>query len=209
MNKDNTNTAENLDNQPEVESDTTDQVDEDAATPSMDSGGAAEDAEPAEDGTEPADAPPPQGDELDRALAEAEKNRQGWQRTLAEFQNYKRRIEREQQMVQQRAAHDVLTKLLPIIDDFERAMSSLPEDLADNAWLSGITLIQGKFRKLLEDHEVEAIDPTGDPFDPTLHQAIARDDSDEVESGHIIETLQKGYRSGSIILRAALVRVAN
>ncbi len=141
--------------------------------------------------------------------AEIEKNRQGWQRTLAEFQNYKRRIEREQESTQRIAAFDVITRLLPIIDDFERGMANIPDNLEGEPWLNGIELIQGKFNKLLNEYDVETIDPQGEAFDPTHHQAITMDDSDEVESGHVIETLQKGYISGEHILRPALVRVAN
>lgn len=75
--------------------------------------------------------------------------------------------------------------------------------------MSGVTLIQGKFKRLLDEQSVEAVDPVGQPFDPNLHQAIAMDDSDEHESGTVIETLQKGYVSGDILLRPAMVRVAN
>ena len=140
---------------------------------------------------------------------EVEMNKQGWQRTMAEFQNYKRRVEREQQATSVRLSMDVLTKLLPIIDDFERAMANRPEEFKDHPWLSGTLLIEGKFKKLLDEYNVEIIDPAGEPFDPNVHQAIVMDDSDEVESGHVIETLQKGYQSGDYLLRPALVRVAN
>ncbi|NOK85873.1 MAG: hypothetical protein GFH27_549375n51 [Chloroflexi bacterium AL-W] len=141
--------------------------------------------------------------------AEIEKNRQGWQRTLAEFQNYKRRTERDQSQLHQKIKSDVLAHILPIIDDFERAMANLPDTLTDEPWLNGVRLIQGKFIKLLAENNVTAIDPTGEPFDPNQHQAIARDESDTVASGHVIETLQKGYSTGDTILRPALVRVAN
>ena len=142
---------------------------------------------------------------LDELEAEIERNKQGWQRSVAEFQNYKRRVEREQH----NAKLEVLGKLLPIIDDFERAMENLPDDLQDHPWLGGVNLIQGKFKRLLEEYEVAVINPAGEPFDPNLHQAIAMEDSDEVESGHVIDTLQKGYISGDYLLRPAIVRVAN
>lgn len=153
--------------------------------------------------------PTPESDELTAVKAEAQKNLEGWQRTLAEFQNYKRRVEREQQDLSQRLTMNTLSKVLPIIDDFERAMANVPDDLRDNPWMNGVHLIQGKFKKLLDEHEIQIIDPAGQPFDPNLHQAIAMDDSSEHESGHVIETLQKGYISGDTLLRPALVRVAN
>lgn len=148
-------------------------------------------------------------EELDIIKQEAQKNLDGWQRTLAEFQNYKRRVEREQQDLTQRLSLNSLTKILPILDDFERALANVPEDFKDHPWMSGVTLIQGKFKRLLDEQSVEAVDPVGQPFDPNLHQAIAMDDSDEHESGTVIETLQKGYVSGDILLRPAMVRVAN
>ncbi|TVR23186.1 MAG: nucleotide exchange factor GrpE [Anaerolineaceae bacterium] len=158
-------------------------------------------------------APPPDSEGSDERMAELqaenERNRLGWQRTLAEFQNYKRRIEREQVQTRQKITTDVLAGLLPIIDDFDRAMANLPDELKENAWLNGVSMIQGKFMRLLEEYNVNEIEPTGEPFDPNLHQAIARGESDEVESGHIIETVQKGYICGDVVVRPALVRVAN
>lgn len=145
----------------------------------------------------------------DAGVSEAEKNLQGWQRTLAEFQNYKRRVERESKEIRQKTALDTLVKMLPIIDDFERALASLPDDMKDNPWINGVTLIQSKFQKLLEEHEVSIIDPVGELFDPNQHEAVGRDDDTDVESGHVSATLQKGYQCGERVLRPALVRVAS
>jgi molecular chaperone GrpE len=141
--------------------------------------------------------------------AEIEANRQGWQRTLAEFQNYKRRTERDQFLQKQRSKADYIAQLLPVIDDFERAMGNLPAEYQNQPWLGGITLIQDKLIKVLVDNDVTFIEPTGEVFDPTLHQAIVREASDTVPSGHVIETLQKGYITGDVLIRPALVKVAN
>ncbi len=155
----------------------------------------------------------PEGTNLIQALIDAQKesqaNKDGWQRAHAEFANYRKRNERERGELFQRAALDTLKALLPIIDDFDRAFESVPEGLDEDPWIGGVTMIQRKFMTLLEQYEVEAIDPTGDPFDPNLHQAIGAEDSDEVESGHVIATLQKGYRAGDRVLRLALVKVAS
>lgn len=141
--------------------------------------------------------------------AEAEKNLDGWQRERAEFQNYKRRVEREQKEYYRRAELDAMAKIFPIVDDFERALANIPADLQDNAWVNGTALILNKFKKLFDELEISPIAPENEPFDPYLHQAIVREDSDAVESGHVITTLQKGYKSGDTVLRPALVRVAN
>ncbi|MCY4540346.1 MAG: nucleotide exchange factor GrpE [Chloroflexi bacterium] len=155
----------------------------------------------------------PEGINLMRAFMEAQQeaqsNKDGWQRARAEFANYKKRVERERIEVFQRASLDTLKALLPIVDDFDRAFESVPEDISDNPWIGGVSMIQRKFVTLLEQYEVETIDPTGDLFDPNLHQAIGTEDSDDVESGHVTETLQKGYRAGDKVLRLALVKVAS
>jgi len=182
-----------------------------------------EGAEPAEERAIEPDAEPivapedeielPEGANLLQMLIEAQKeaktNEDGWQRARAEFANYKKRNDRERRELFQRAALDTLNSLLPIIDDFDRAFESVPEPISEDPWIGGVSMIQRKFATLLEQYEVEAIDPTGGPFDPNLHQAIGAEDSDEVESGHVIDTLQKGYRAGEQVLRLALVKVAN
>lgn len=147
--------------------------------------------------------------ELDELKKQVIVNMEGWQRARAEFANYKKRAEREKQEGLQRGALDAITKLLPIIDDFERAMENVPEDLQDNPWVNGTSMILQKFNKLLEDYDVVVIDPVGEPFDPRQHEGIGMEDSDEHESGYVTMTLQKGYSSGDRILRPALVRVAN
>lgn len=181
-----------------------------------------EGAEPAEESApqpdaEPVEAPEeelelPEGANLLQLLIEAQKeaktNEDGWQRARAEFANFKKRTAKEQRSAFQRGQLDALISLLNIIDDFDRAFESVPEAISEDPWIGGVSMIQRKFTSLLEHYEVEAIDPTGGPFDPNLHQAIGAEDSDEVESGHVIETLQKGYRAGEQVLRLALVKVA-
>lgn len=131
------------------------------------------------------------------------------QRTRAEFANYKKRVEREISESKQRGALDAITKTLPVIDDFERAMQNVPPDLQAHSWVSGVGLMLRKFEKLLNEFEVEVIDPVGQVFDPSRHEALGMDESDTIESGHVTVTLQKGYASGDRVLRPALVRVAN
>ena len=155
----------------------------------------------------------PEGTNLIQALIDAQKeaavNREGWQRAQADFANFKKRTERERGELFQRAALDTLGALIPIIDDFDRAFETVPEALSDDPWFDGVSIIQRKFMSLLENFEVEVIDPTGELFDPNWHQAIGAEASDEVESGYVIETLQKGYRAGDKVLRLALVKVAS
>ncbi|MBE2267119.1 MAG: nucleotide exchange factor GrpE [Anaerolinea sp.] len=147
--------------------------------------------------------------EFQAAQAKAQEYLDGWQRARAEFANYKKRVEREFKDNQQMAAGDTIKALLPILDDFERAISNVPAELGGNSWVNGVTMIQKKFNKFLEDANVTIIDPTGQPFDPNQHEAIGMDEATEtVPSGHITITMQRGYLLGERVLRPALVRVA-
>jgi molecular chaperone GrpE len=148
-------------------------------------------------------------DDVDALRREAQANLEGWQRSRAEFLNYKKRTDREIKESRDKAGLDALAKVLPIIDDFERAVQNIPDDLKANSWVSGTALIMRKFDRLLEEFAVQRIDPTGELFDPRFHEAIGTDAStDDIPGGHVTATLQKGYVSGDRVLRPALVRVA-
>jgi molecular chaperone GrpE len=149
-----------------------------------------------------------QSQALDEAIQQAQAYFQGWQRERADFNNYKKRAERDLMTMRFNAKIDTLKALLPVLDDFERAMENQPEDLEASTWLEGITAIQRKLAKAFEDEGIQVIDPAGEVFDPNLHEAIGRETHSEIESGRITATLQKGYVCGDRVLRPALVRVA-
>ena len=146
--------------------------------------------------------------ELNEAKAKADEYLDGWQRTLAEFANYKKRLEREQEQVYQNAVGNVVKRYLPIVDDLERALNNRPAYNDDTAWLAGIQLIYQKMLAALEVDGIKVMEAEGQLFDPNLHEAIATVPSDDRESGQIIDVLQKGYLLGDRVLRPALVRVA-
>ena len=151
---------------------------------------------------------------LAQKLAEAEtkarENQEGWQRERASFANYKSRIDRDIAVMSQAAASGLLKKVLPVVDDFDRAARNMPDGLKDNTWLSGLMLIQRKLNNILDSEGVKVIEAKpNEIFDPTQHEAISSDDApDGIESGHVIEELQRGYMLGEKVLRPALVRVA-
>lgn len=147
--------------------------------------------------------------ELNAARLEAQTNLEGWQRSRAEFVNYKRRTSQELTESRERGAQEAIEKFIPIIDDFERAVQNIPEDLEGHDWVTGTALILKNMQKVLDQYNVQMIDPVGQEFDPNLHEAVGMDDSDEYESGIVTATLQKGYVSDGRVLRPALVRVAN
>jgi molecular chaperone GrpE len=146
--------------------------------------------------------------ELEEQKAKAAEYLDGWQRARAEFANYKKRIEKEQEDMVKSANGAFITRLLPVMDDFERAFQTLPLDLMGMTWLEGIALIQRKLQMLLEQEGVTVIETEGRLFDPTLHQAVTHEESEEHEEGQVIGEVQKGYKMGDRVLRPSLVRVA-
>ncbi len=150
-----------------------------------------------------------QMDALQSALAESESKaseyKDGWARSQAEFQNYKKRIERDNELTYASMKGDIIKKVLPALDDLERALQNRP---ADDAWASGIELIARKLQNILESEGVKRIEAQGVLFDPTFHEAISHEPSEEVESGHVIAVAQNGYMLGERVIRPALVRVA-
>jgi molecular chaperone GrpE len=144
---------------------------------------------------------------LEQAEARANDYLDSLQRERASFQNYKRRVEREKADQAKALAGNVVTKLLPVLDDFYRAMDAVPEKERDQ-WFEGITLILRKFERFLSDEGIAEIPALGEVFDPNFHEAIGVDESSDAESGTITAVLQKGYKHGDHVLRPALVRVA-
>ncbi len=146
--------------------------------------------------------------ELEQTKAQSQEYLEGWQRARAEFANYKKRVARDQEDARLRIAADTLSKYLDVIDDLERALKERPDDGEAAAWADGIELIYRKMFGVLETEGVEVIDAEGEQFDPTLHEAISHDESDDHEEGDVIEVVQPGYRLGERVLRPAMVRVA-
>jgi len=146
--------------------------------------------------------------ELADARAKADEHLDGWQRARAEFANYKKRIEREQAQVYQTAVGSVVKRYLDVADDLERALKNRPQDGEGAAWANGIELIYRKLLTSLESEGVTTMQAEGQAFDPNLHEAVTSEESDQHESGQIIEVLQQGYLLGDRVLRPAVVRVA-
>ena len=146
--------------------------------------------------------------ELDAWQAKASEYLDGWQRSRADFANYKKRIEREQEMVYQNAAGSIIKRYLDVLDDLERALKNRPQSGEGAAWAEGIELIYRKLSALLENEGVKAMQAEGEYFDPNLHEAITQEDNPDLESGQIIEVIKQGYLLGDRVLRPAQVRIA-
>lgn len=132
---------------------------------------------------------------------------EGWQRERADFLNYKKRIEREQISLKNYTTAEIIKKYLVVVDDMELALKNQPGNAECLNWVNGVNLIYQKLISILESEGVVRI-PTDGVFDPNLHEALTQIDSDDIESGHVVEVMRNGYRIGERILRPALVIVA-
>jgi molecular chaperone GrpE len=143
------------------------------------------------------------------AEQEAAENKAGWQRAAADMANFRRRTELEREQTLGLANESLLRKLLTVADDFDRAMSQMPPELATTGWAEGLWAIDRKLRQLLESEGLTPIEAEGKPFDPREHDAIAHEETTAVPDGTVLSEFQKGYRIRDRVLRPSLVTVAN
>ena len=128
------------------------------------------------------------------------------QRERADAENLRRRHQAEIASLRQSVKANVVEDLLPIIDNFERALKHVPEDLADNDYIKGVQCVVKQFEKTLSDIGVERIKTTGESFDPELHEAVSMEEGDGGQEV-VSEELQAGYKIGDTVIRHAMVRV--
>lgn len=145
---------------------------------------------------------------LEEAEAQADEYLDGWRRAQAEFSNYKKRQRAERAQIRELANVDLLRKLLPVVDDFERAMATMPEALNLLTWTEGFMMIKRKLEAILRSENVEPIETAGKTFDPRYHEAVTHEVMEGYDEGEIIGEVQTGYVLGDRVLRPALVRVA-
>lgn len=127
-------------------------------------------------------------------------------RSTAEFDNYRRRVERERRDTIEQAAADLIRDLLPIVDDLERAVRAEAGEHVE-AYRQGVALIGKRLADLLAARGVVPLDPLGEPFDPREHEAIAREARDGAAEGEVIDVLSRGYKLKDRLLRPAVVKV--
>lgn len=129
-------------------------------------------------------------------------------RVAAEFENWKKRSRKEQEDVQFRAKEQILRDVIEVVDNLERAISSMTDSTDSKAVKDGVNLVLRLFYQKLDRHDVKAFESKGKPFDPRLHEAVARVPSVDVPAGGIVDELVKGYNLGERLLRPASVVVA-
>jgi molecular chaperone GrpE len=169
---------------------------------------------PVSDPTDPSQVesdPPGEAEAAPDPVAELRRERDEfqdrWLRTTAEFDNYRKRIDRERREHADQAVVDVLESLLLVVDDFDRALTVEAGPEAE-AYRKGVELIHAKFHDLLKKRGITAIDALGADFDPNVHQAVMHESSPDHRDGEVIGELRKGYRLGDKLLRPAMVKVA-
>jgi molecular chaperone GrpE len=148
----------------------------------------------------------PEGSELADLQRERDDYKDRWLRKGAEFDNYRKRVERERREQADQAVIDLLQELLLVVDDFDRALTVGGDE--GGAYRKGIELIHGKLHDLLRKQGVTAMDVLGADFDPNVHMAVMHEQSPEHREGEVIGELQKGYMLGDRLLRPAMVKVA-
>jgi molecular chaperone GrpE len=161
--------------------------------------------EGSEERTAGAQATASQADE--KAAATPDENLAALQRMAADFANYRKRSEAERVEFSKFAKADLIGKLLDVLDAYDRALATIPDDLVTSSWVEGMWLIERKLRQILEAEGLQAIDSLGKPFDPYQHDAVAHIESDEPE-GTVIKEHQKAYRLHDRVIRPAMVTVA-
>src|SRR5262245_50033561 len=165
--------------------------------------------EPAGGATGTEDVPPSDAvrSELDAMRGERDSMHDRLLRTAAEFDNYRKRIERERRAQADAAEFDLLLDLLPIIDDLERALGAPYADETD-PFRTGVELIHRQMMDFLRRRGVKPIESVGADFDPRIHQAVSQESSEEHREGEVMEEFRRGYMLGDRLLRAAMVKVA-
>ncbi len=163
--------------------------------------------EPGEQAAATTPAQPGDGDVSVELAAEREKAEtyyKNWQRSAADFINYKRRIEQDRSESARLANAAMVINILPVFDDFDRAVGTVDANLAGLNWVQGVIAIHRKFGQLLEAMGAKQIDAVGQQFDPALHEAIGQQPGEE---GKVLHVVQKGYLLGERVIRPAMVLV--
>jgi len=131
------------------------------------------------------------------------------QRTMAEFDNFRKRTIKEKAAMYENGAKEILEKIIPVIDNFERALSSVTEEEKESPFTKGIEMIYKQLMSTLKDIGVEEIEAIGNEFDPNLHHAVSHEENEEYGENEVIEVLQKGYMYKDKVLRYSMVKVVN
>lgn len=146
-------------------------------------------------------------EKLEQAEKKAQENYDKWLRQLAEFENFRKRSNAEKTGMYNNGVRDTVERLLPVIDNFERAVNAAEDK--ENSMYKGIEMILKQFLEILTSLGVEEIAAEGEPFDPNYHSAVMHIDDESCDENVIVEVFQKGYKHGDKVIRPSMVKVAN
>jgi molecular chaperone GrpE len=147
--------------------------------------------------------------DLEKKDAELLEMKDRYLRTMAEYENFRKRTDKEKADIYQYAVKDVMTKILPVLDNIERGITALSEEDRENPVAKGIEQIAKQFEKTLEDIGVKPIEAVGAEFDPNLHNAVMHVDDEAAGDNVVVEEFQKGYTYQETVVRHSMVKVAN
>jgi molecular chaperone GrpE len=182
---------------------------ETSETPDAVPGAAAapEAAEPQE--AQPEQTPEPQEDpRVAELIKQAEENYNRYLRAQADFDNYRRRTQKEKEELAQYASMKLVSQILPVLDNFERAFQASPDSEEVKSFMKGMDMIYRQLIQVLEAEGLRKMEPVGTPFDPEMHQAIMQVESEEYGEGIVVEVVQNGYWLKEKVLRPAMVKVS-
>ncbi len=149
-------------------------------------------------------------EELKSRATKADEHWERLLRTTADFDNFKKRAAREKQDALRYATEGLISKIIPVLDNFEMALAAAQNSSAEGlkSLQDGVTMIQSQLKSALTDSGLEEVDATGKPFDPNIHEAVSQQESNDVPEGHVLQQLRKGYKIRERLLRPATVIVA-
>ena len=153
-----------------------------------------------------AQAPAPELPDIVALVAERDAARDQLLRTLADFDNYRKRLARDHERNRKLAAESIVRDLLPVLDNLERAVDHA--DAEPDALAEGVKMVLGQFRGVLDRHGLKQIPALNEPFDPHVHEAVMQAESDEIPPDHVVQEFEKGYKLGDFVLRPTKVIVS-
>lgn len=145
--------------------------------------------------------------EIEQIIQERDENLAGWKRSLADFENFKKQFEKEKEALVHFLKADAISKLLPIMANWEIAMKNVPKDQKDSEWIKGITVIKDQLDEFFKKEGLEKVKTIGEKFDPVMHEAMLEEETDG-EEGVILEEFEPGYRIGERVIKYPKVKVS-
>lgn len=147
-------------------------------------------------------------EKLKEAEQKAEENYNRFLRAQADFENFRRRTRKEKEELEAYASVSLIEQLLPVLDNFERAIEAGKQTEDQEGMLKGVEMVFNQIKQVLQQQGLVEIEAVGQPFDPHVHEAVMQVESEEYQSGYVVEELQKGYKLKDRVIRPAMVKVS-